>query len=319
MTAISFDGRVAIITGGGGGIGRTHALEIGKRGGSVVVNDLGGDVAGRGGSATMAQTVAEEIRAAGGKAIANHDSVASSEGAAAIVAAAIDAFGKVDILINNAGNMRNARLEDTTDEDWDSLIGTHLSGSFYVTRAVWPHMKAQRYGRVVFTASSAGLYGNELQAGYGSAKAGIAGLMNVAALEGEPHGILCNAIMPNAQGRMAEQMMKDWEPGTQAAGAAMMDMFGNSMDPGFNAPLAVYLASESCTSTHALYSQCLGRVARVFVGVTPGWQAQRQTPPSVEEIAEHWDEICDTSRGFATPAESRDELAIVLSQHGAGA
>lgn len=318
MAKISFEGRVAIVTGGGGGIGRAHALELAKRGCALVVNDLGGDVAGRGGSARMADSVAAEIVAAGGKAIASHDSVAYSEGAKQIVESAVAEFGRIDILINNAGNMRNAPLESTTDDDWSSLIATHLTGSFNMTRAVWPRFRARRYGRIVFTASSAGLFGNALQAGYGSAKAGIAGLMNVASIEGEPHGILCNAIMPNATGRMAEQMMKDRDPDTRAQGNAMMaGAIGNSMDPEYNAPIAAYLASEACTSTHALYSQCLGRVARVLIGVVPGWQAQRQTPPSVEDIAEHWDKICDTSRGFATPPSPQDELALVLTRSAA--
>lgn len=318
MSRISFENRVAIVTGGGGGIGRTYALEIARRGGAVVVNDLGGDVAGRGGSASMAEQVAAEIRAAGGRAIASHDSVATGDGARRIVDAALKAFGKVDVLVNNAGNMRNALLENLSDDDWDSLIATHLTGSFRITRAVWPHMKAQRYGRIVFTASSAGLFGNTMQVGYAAAKAGIAGLMNVASLEGEAFGIRCNAILPNANSRMAEQMLKDWDPATQAAGAAMMSAFGNAMNPEFNAPLAVYLASEACTSTHALYSQCLGRVAQVMIGVTAGWQAGRDTPPSVEDIASHWSEISDASRGFSRPNTSAEELMSLLAPGTAG-
>lgn len=313
MARISFDGRVAIVTGAGGGIGREHAMELARRGARVVVNDLGCDVDGRGGSPDMAERVAEEIRDAGGIAIASPDSVVTTEGANAIAARAVEAFGKVDILINNAGIVRGAYLEDTSDEDWDALLATHLTGSFKVTRAVWPHMKAQGYGRIVFTASSAGLFGNAMLANYGAAKAGVAGLMNVAALEGEPYGILCNAIMPNAMTRMSEQSAKDWEGEIPPEELELPPEVGNSMNPGFNTPLAVYLASETCTSTHALYSQCLGRVARVFLGVTPGWQAQRQSPPSVEQIAEHWGEICDTSHGFATPPTPRDELTLVLS------
>ncbi|MFA7602584.1 MAG: SDR family NAD(P)-dependent oxidoreductase [Novosphingobium sp.] len=314
MATISFENRVAIVTGAGGGIGRTHALEIARRGGKVVVNDLGGDVGGRGGSGIMAERVVEEIRAAGGTAIANGDSVASSEGAGSLVAAALDAFGRIDVLINNAGIMRNAYLEDISDQDWDDVIATHLTGSFKVTRAVWPHMKAQRYGRIVFTASSAGLFGTPILANYAAAKAGVAGLMNVAAIEGEAHGILCNGIMPNAEGRMADRMMADLGADASSGSVELPPEIGNSMDPGFNAPLAIFLASEACTSTHALYSQCLGRVARVFVGVTTGWQGQRQTPASVEEIAEHWAEIGDTSRGFTTPSTPHHELALVLSQ-----
>jgi NAD(P)-dependent dehydrogenase (short-subunit alcohol dehydrogenase family) len=317
--AIMFDGRVAIVTGAGGGIGRTHALELARRGCAVVVNDLGGDVAGRGGSASMAEAVVEEIRAAGGKAVASHASVADSESARQIVATALETFGRVDILINNAGIMRNALLPDMTDEDWNALIATHLTGSFNMTRAVWPHMKEQGYGRIVFTSSSSGMFGIELQTGYGAAKAGIFGLMNVAATEGAPHGILCNAIMPNAQSRMADQMLRDSGGDMGPEADAVMALVGNSFDPEYNAPLAVYLASEDCTSTHAIYSQCLGRVARVFVGVTPGWQAQRQTPPSVEDIAAHWDQITDASRGYVAPTSPGDELGLVISQGGARA
>lgn len=311
MTAISFKGRVAIVTGAGGGIGRAHALELARRGASVVVNDLGGDVTGQG-SGSMAEKVAEEIRAAGGTAVANCDSVATSEGASAIVATALEAFGRLDVLINNAGNMRNAYLDEFADADWDSLVATHLTGSFKVTRAAWPHMKAQRYGRIVFTCSSAGMFGTSMMTGYGSAKAGIAGLMNIAAIEGEPFGIRCNAIMPNGMSRMADHAAQAWAQSGASEATELPAEIGNSMNVEFNTPIAVYLASEACTSTHAIYSQCLGRVARVFIGVVPGWQAHRQSPPSVEEIAEHWDEICDTSRGFTTPASPGEELGAVL-------
>ncbi|KHK93173.1 SDR family NAD(P)-dependent oxidoreductase [Novosphingobium malaysiense] len=318
MDTITFEGRVAIVTGGGGGIGRAHALELARRGCAVVVNDLGGDVAGRGGSASMAERVVDEITAAGGKAIASHDSVADPAAAAGIADTAADRFGRIDILINNAGNLRNKALESLTDDDWQALLATHLTGSFNMARAVWPHMKARKYGRLVFTASSSGLFGTALQTGYAAAKAGIIGLMNVAAIEGEAHGIHANAVMPNADSRMARQTMADWGPEKQEQGAALMlDAIGNSMDPEFNTPLALFLASESCQSTHAIYSQCLGRVARVFVGVAQGWQAQRQAPPTLEDIAAHWEEICDTSRGFTTPTSSSEELALVLSQDAA--
>src|SRR5690606_36116256 len=159
---------------------------------------------------------------------------------------------------------------------------THLTGSFKVTRAAWPHMRAQRYGRIVFTCSSAGLFGSSLMTAYGAAKAGVAGLMNVAAIEGETHGILCNAIMPNAMSRMADHAAQAWADSGEGAAAELPPGIGNSMNVEFNTPLAVYLASEACTSTHALYSQCLGRVARVFIGVASGWQSHRQSPASAE-------------------------------------
>lgn len=314
MEKVSFEGRVVIVTGAGGGIGRAHALEIGRRGGSVLVNDLGGDVAGRGGSASMAEKVAEDIRAAGGEAAANHDSVATTEGCNAIVAQAIAEFGKVDVLINNAGIMRNSTLAETSDEDWDAVIATHLTGSFKLTRAVWPHMAAQGYGRIVYTASSAGIFGNPMVGGYGAAKAGVAGLMHVAALEGQTHGILCNALMPNAVSRMAMQAAADWAGKLEGIEAAMPASVGNSMQVEFNTPLAVYLASESCTATHGLYSQCLGRLAHVFIGATHGWQGPRDMPPSVEDVAAHWAEICDTAEGYDVPLGATQEHALVMAR-----
>jgi len=314
MTGISFEGRVAVVTGAGGGLGREHALELARRGASVLVNDLGGDVGGRGGSASMAQQVVDEITAAGGTARANHDSVSTTQGAEAIVADALAAFGKVDVLVNNAGIMRNAAIEETTDEDWDAVIATHLTGSFKLTRAAWPHMKARGYGRIVYTASSAGLFGNAFVGAYGAAKAGIAGLLNWASREGMEHGIVCNALMPNAMTRMAAQAGADWAGRIPEMEHVMPPEIGNAMNPEFNTPLAVWLASEACTDTQGLYSQCLGRSARVFIGVVPGWQAQRQSAPSVEEIAAHWGEIADTGRGFAIPMTATEEHGIVLAQ-----
>ncbi|HMP56371.1 MAG TPA: SDR family NAD(P)-dependent oxidoreductase [Novosphingobium sp.] len=312
---VSFAGRAVIVTGAGGGIGREYALEIARRGGRVLVNDLGGDVGGRGGASTMAEQVVDEIRMAGGEAVPNGDSVATTEGCNAMVEQALAAFGRIDALICNAGIMRNALIEDITDEDWDATIGVHLSGSFRLTRAVWPHMKRAGYGRIVYTASSAGLFGTDMVGAYASAKAGILGLMNVAAIEGAGHGILANAIMPNAVTRMAMQAAQDWAGrGESHASAGLPPEIGNSMNPEFNMPLGVYLASETCADSHALWSQCLGRVARIFVGVVPGWHAQRQSAPTVEQIAEHWAEIADTASGFAMPGSPTEELGLVLRQ-----
>ena len=314
--AISFEGRVAIVTGSGNGIGRTHAMEIARRGGKVVVNDYGGDCYGRGGGAQAAQAVAEEIRAAGGMAVANWDTVATTEGANAIVECAIANFGKLDIAINNAGIIRNAVIEEMTDDDWDDVIATHLTGSFKVTRAAWPHMKAQGYGRLVYTCSSTAMFGINRMANYAAAKGGIIGFVHSAAMEGEPDGILANAIMPNAATRMAMASAEDWEEAGSADALAMPEGAGNAMNPEFNMPIAVYLASEANSATKGIFTQCLGRTAQMLIGVPPGWQSHRQAPPSVDDIAAHFGEITAMPAGFYTPPSPRDELIHVLSQGG---
>ena len=312
--AISFAGRVAIVTGAGGGIGRTHALEIARRGGKVVVNDYGGDCYGRGGGTELADGVVAEIRAAGGTAVASYESVATTEGANAIVASAIEAFGRLDVVINNAGIIRNARIEHMSDEDWDDVLATHLTGSFKVTRAAWPHMRAQGYGRLVYTCSSTAMFGIALMANYAAAKGGIMGLVHAAAHEGTRDGILANAIMPNAATRMALASAESWEDAGEDVGLEWPAEAGNAMNPEFNMPIAVYLASEANSATQGIYTQCLGRTAKMMIGVPPGWQAQRQSPPSVDDIATHFGEICAMPAGFYVPPSPRDELMHVLSQ-----
>lgn len=308
MTSISFKDRVVIITGAGGSLGRTYALEIAKRGGAVVVNDLGSTVEGLNESTTPADEVVAQITAAGGRAIASYDDVATRQGARRIVESALEKFGRVDALINNAGNLRNAWFEDLEDEDRDAQIAVHLLGTFNVTQAVWPHMKAQGYGRIVFTSSSAGMLGNEMQSAYGAAKAGITGLMNVLSQEGKPHGILCNALMPNAISRMGDQMSAE----SIEKMRPYVSRIYAEMEPTFTTGLAVYLASEACTSTHSIYSSLGGRMARVFIGVTKGWRGPAGRPATVEEIAANFDRIRDPARGFDIPESLGDEYRIMV-------
>ena len=313
MTTVSFDNRVVIVTGAGGALGRTYALDIARRGGAVVVNDLGGSVEGLNASHAAADQVVTEIKAAGGRAVANYDSVATLAGAQRIVATTIDTFGRVDALINNAGTFLTDLFEDMREEDRDSLFEVHLAGTFNMTQAVWSHMKAQRYGRIVFTSSSAGMLVREMLSAYGAAKAGITGLMNVLSQEGAPHGILCNVLMPNAMSRMGEKMSEKIDPDAMKQTSSLMSAIGNAMNPAFTTGIALYLASEACTSTHSLYSSLGGRIARVFIGVTEGWQGSREQPATAEDIAAHINQIRDTEHGFHIPQSLMDEYRIVAT------
>lgn len=307
---ISFENRVAIITGSGGGLGSTYALEIAKRGGAVVVNDLGGAFNGSGQSHSMADAVVARIKEAGGRAIANYDSVGTRAGGEAIVRAAMDAFGRVDVVINNAGHLRNAPFEEIDDALLDSIIDVHLKGAFYVTQPAYKIMKKQGYGRVLLTSSAAGMLGNPNQAAYGAAKAGLVGLMNILSLEGERHGVLCNALLPTAVSRMAAAMPPKQLKEMEAQYSAIAPLVGNSIDPGFVTPLAVYLASEKCQSTHAIYSATWGRYARAFVGIGDGWCGPRDVAPTADDIDAHWDQISSRER-FCVPTSLEDEFTEV--------
>jgi NAD(P)-dependent dehydrogenase (short-subunit alcohol dehydrogenase family) len=313
MDKVSFAGRVAIVTGAGGGLGCSYALDIAQRGGAVVVNDLGGAFDGRGESRSMADKVVDEIRAAGGKAVASYDSVGTRAGGEAIVNTALEAFGRVDVVINNAGHLRNAPFEEIDDATLDSLIDVHLKGAFYVTQPAYKCMKAQGYGRVVFTSSAAGMLGNPSQAAYGAAKAGLVGLMNVLALEGEKHGVLCNALLPTAASRMAAAMPPEQLKEVEAQVRAIAHLTGNTLDPAFVAPLVVFLASEQCTSTHGIYSATWGRYARVFVGFGEGWVGPRDVAPTADDIDAHWGEITARER-FSEPRCLEDEFAQLVRQ-----
>lgn len=309
MAPVSFENRVAVITGAGGGLGRAYALEIARRGGAVVVNDLGGNVDGLDGSPTMADRVVEEIRRTGGRAIANYESVATRDGGERIAAAAIAAFGRIDALINNAGNLRNAAFPDLGEEDRDALWAVHLAGAFNVTQPVFRQMVKQGYGRILFTSSAAGLFGKTDQSAYAAAKTGIVGLMNVLAQEGAPHGILCNALAPTASSRMGQKI----SPEHASRMAGLVAPFMSALDPDFVAPLAVYLASEACRTSHDIYSATGGRIARIFIGLSEGWLGPRDAPATPEQIAEQIDRIRDTAR-FVIPAALDDEFRALADQ-----
>lgn len=301
---IRFDNQVVVITGAAGSLGRAYALDVARRGGAVVANDLGGDYHGRGSSRAVDKVV-DEIRAAGGTAIANHDSVAEESGGEALCQAALNAFGKVDALINNAGNLRIAPFEEVTADDVNSLLSVHVAGAFNVTRPIYRHMKARGYGRILFTTSGAA-FGNPAQAAYGAAKGGIIGLMHAVAAEGVAHGILSNGILPAAATRMVEALL----PAQLAEVGANTVPFQAELQPENVAPLATYLISKQCQSNHCMYSAVGNRFARVFLGVSQGWLAGRGVVPTAEDIAARFECICDT-RQFDVPANMVDEYKLI--------
>ncbi|GAG19554.1 unnamed protein product, partial [marine sediment metagenome] len=235
MSEVRFDGRVAIVTGAGGGLGRAHALLLAARGAKVVVNDLGGARDGTGAGTAMADQVADEIRAAGGEATPNHDGVDTVAGGESIVKTALDAYGKVDILVNNAGILRDRAFHNLTEEDWDKVVAVHLKGAFCVTQPTLRAMRQNSYGRIVFTTSNAGLFGNFGQTNYGSAKMGVVGLMNVIKIEGQKYSILANTIAPLAASRLTEDVLPP--PALE------------KLIPELVSPIVAYLCSEECTET----------------------------------------------------------------------
>ena len=296
MAEISFDGRVAIVTGAGGGLGRTYAVELAKRGAAVVVNDLGGSVNGEGGSDTAAQKVVDEIKTAGGDAVPSYDSVATPEGGEAIVQKAVDSFGKVDIVVNNAGILRDKSFQNMSPDMLEPVLDVHLKGAFYVSQPAFRIMKDNGYGRFVHTSSNSGIFGNFGQANYGAAKMGLVGLSNVLAIEGAKSNILSNVIAPVARTRMTEELMGD---------------FAKVLDPEGVTPMVVYLCSEACTFTHEIFSAAGGRYARIFVGLTKGWYGGKDKLPTVEDVADHIDEIEDRS-DYIVPNNSGDELGQLM-------
>jgi NAD(P)-dependent dehydrogenase (short-subunit alcohol dehydrogenase family) len=296
MEELRFDGRVAIITGAGGGLGRSHALALASRGASVLVNDLGGALDGSGSSTSAAEKVVEEIVALGGIASPNHDSVATSSGGEAIVQSALDAFGRVDVLINNAGILRDKAFHKMDAAMIDQVIDVHLKGALYVCQPAFRLMRAQGYGRVVNTSSASGLFGNFGQANYGAAKAGLAGLTRVLSLEGAAHGIKVNAIAPIALTRMTEGILGDLAPKVSTDSVS---------------PLVVYLASEECAVNGNIYSVAGGRVARIFVGETYGVVFAENTPEAIRASLNLIDEL-DVNR-FHEPT-SLDSETITIAK-----
>jgi NAD(P)-dependent dehydrogenase (short-subunit alcohol dehydrogenase family) len=290
MTDLGFDGKVAIITGAGGGLGRQHALMLASRGALVVVNDLGGAIDGTGSDKGAAERVVDEIKSAGGEAVADTNSVATPEGGAAIVQSALDAYGTVDIVVNNAGILRDKAFHNMEPDLMNPVFDVHLKGAFHVTRPAWIIMRAKGYGRVVSTSSAAGIFGSFGQSNYGAAKMGLVGLTRVLAVEGAKYNIKANVIAPLALTRMTEEIIGE---------------MGAKLDAALISPIVTYLAHEDCPVTGTVYSVGGGRVAQVFLGETKGYFKADLSP---ENIRDNWDTVTDRD-GYTVPANISEETA----------
>jgi len=271
--------RVIVVTGAGGGLGREYALTLAREGACVVVNDLGGARDGTGAGSAMADQVVAEIRAAGGRAVANYDSVATEEGAAGIIKTALDEFGAVHGVVSNAGILRDGTFHKMTLENFNAVLQVHLFGGYNVIRAAWPHFREQSFGRVVVATSTSGLFGNFGQANYGAAKLGLVGLINTLAIEGAKYNIHANAIAPIAATRMTQDILPP-------------EVF-EKLTPEFVAPVVAYLCTEESTDTASVFIVGGGRVQRTALFQNEG--ATFQNPPSVADIAAQWSEIIDLS------------------------
>ncbi|MEU8039045.1 SDR family NAD(P)-dependent oxidoreductase [Streptosporangium sp. NPDC049078] len=294
---LSFDGRVAVVTGAGGGLGRAHALELGRRGARVVVNDMGTSLSGDGVESGRAAIVVKEIEALGGTAVADVNSVATPEGGEALIQTALSAFGQVDVVVNNAGILRDKTFHNTGPDDVDPVLDVHLKGAFNVTRPAWRVFREQGFGRVVVTSSSAGFYGNFGQASYASAKMGLIGLIKVLAIEGRKYDIKANAIGPVALTRMTE---------------GFENPIADRMDPALVSSVVAYLCHDSCELSGEVLSAGAGRVARVFVGMTRGYVNDSL---SAEDVRDHLTEIFDDT-GYQVPGNSMAEMELLAEMLG---
>ena len=283
MPELRFDNRVAVITGAGRGLGRAYALLLASRGAKIVVNDLGSSLKGEGADEGPARELVKEIEAAGGEAVACTESVATEAGGKAIIQSALDHYGKIDILIHNAGNVRRGSLKDMSYDDFSAVLDVHLRGGYHVVRPAFPAMCAGGYGRIVLTASVSGIYGNHNVVNYAMSKTGLIGLCNVAALEGEAHGVKANVIVPAAVTRMAEGLDTSKYP---------------PMDPELVAPMVAWLAHESCSVTGEMMVAIAGRMAKIYFAETKGAYQSAWTP---EQVAARIGEIRESAETWVFP------------------
>ena len=312
-TELRFDDEVAVITGAGGGLGKQYALLLASRGARVVVNDIGGSVTGDGSDAATAGAVVDEIRELGGQAVADTHCVTSSEGGQAIIDTALRAWGRVDIVINNAGIVGDAPFEDMTADRLNPLIDVHLKGAFYVTRPAWTVMRERGYGRIVNTSSAAGILGAERMSNYGAAKTGLIGFTRVLAAEGAGHNIKVNAIAPIAYTRMLAHAVDGAGRQDDEAAQAILDdlvaQYLQKLDPALVAPVAAFLTHRKCPVSGEIYTVGAGHVARFFVGRTKGFY---RSGLSVEDVRDHLDEIRDEA-GYTVPRGPADEITELFA------
>jgi (3R)-3-hydroxyacyl-CoA dehydrogenase / 3a,7a,12a-trihydroxy-5b-cholest-24-enoyl-CoA hydratase / enoyl-CoA hydratase 2 len=294
MSEVRFDGRVVIVTGAGNGLGRSYALAMGARGASVVVNDLGGSVFGDGADKAAADVVVDQIKAAGGTAVANYDSVTDGD---KIVQTAMDSFGKIDVVINNAGILRDKTFHKMTDQDWDLIYDVHVKGAYQVCHTAWPYMRDQNYGRIIFTASAAGIYGNFGQTNYSMAKLGLHGMSQTLALEGRSKNILVNTIAPIAGSRLTETVMPK----------EMVD----ALRPEFVMPLVLKLCDENSRETGGLFEVGAGFVAKLRWERSKGKSFSVTDGFSPEDINDAWADITDFTDTDHPATLAESNLAII--------
>lgn len=304
MSELRFDGKVAVVTGAGRGLGRQHALLLAERGARVVVNDLGGSVTGEGAGGSPANDTAQEIKERGGEAIANTDSVATPGGGQAIVDAALNTWGRLDILVNNAGTVSDADFDDMTEDRMSPLVDVHLKGAFFVARPAWKAMRQQNYGRIVNTTSAAGILGAPRMTNYGAAKTGLIGLTRVLAAEAADLDIKVNAIAPVAATRMLDYSMGSAAEVDNPEAEALMRPFFDRLDPALVAPVVAFLSHADCPVSGEIYSVGGGQVSRFFIGRTKGYFNPTLT---VEDVSAHIDQIRDPS-DHTIPAGPADEM-----------
>jgi len=293
MSNVNFENKAVIVTGAGNGLGKAYALELGSRGAKVIVNDLGGSVDGSGAASSPADDVVNEIIQNGGEAVANYDSVATKDGGESIVQSALDNFGTVDAVINNAGILRDKSFANMSEEELTLILDVHLKGTFFVSQPAFKVMKENNYGRIVNVASPSGLFGNFGQSNYGAAKMGIVGLTNVLAIEGAKYNIKVNVIAPTAYTRMTE--------------ALLPEDVGKLFSAELVTPMVVYLASEFCEPSHEIFGVAAGRFARIGIITHNGYV---NTNASAEDIANNIEEI-RTIKDGTYPMSNEDELLII--------